>query len=107
MNVRRAFPLLLLGPAVVLIWGVTGSSQSPIPVVSYPDPDIGVNTLEARKKAQLETVNQFGVFHDFHFEDKLKESGITFVNRVVDDAARTSCASPETENENAAPEVSL
>jgi enediyne biosynthesis protein E4 len=89
MNVRRAFPLLLLVPAVVLIWAVTGSSQSPIPVVSYPDPDIGVNTLEARRKAQMETAKQFGVFHDFHFEDKLKESGITFVNHVVDDAART------------------
>jgi hypothetical protein len=35
--------------------------------VRYPDPDIGVDTLAARKKAQLETAGQFKVFHDFQF----------------------------------------
>ena len=41
----------------------------------------------ARKQAQIETEKQFKVFYQFHFTDKLKESGITFVNHVVDDAA--------------------
>lgn len=54
----------------------------------FPDPDIGVDTLEARKQAQLATVDQFKVFYQFHFTEKVKESGITFVNHVVGDSAR-------------------
>ncbi len=55
---------------------------------NFPDPDIGVNTLAARKQAQMETANQFQVFYGFHFTDRVKESGITFVNHTVDDTAR-------------------
>jgi hypothetical protein len=36
----------------------------------------------------METANQFKVFYQFHFTDKLKDSGITFVNHTVDDTAR-------------------
>jgi hypothetical protein len=57
--------------------------------VSQPDPDVGVQTLAARKKAQMQTVNQFKVFHDFQFTDRIKESGITFVHRIVNDAGKT------------------
>jgi hypothetical protein len=57
------------------------------PQVRFPDPDIGVSTLNARARAQRATVDQFKVTHDFQFIDRVKESGITFVNRVVDDAA--------------------
>jgi enediyne biosynthesis protein E4 len=56
------------------------------PQVRYPDPDTGVDSLAARAKAQQQTVDQFKVFHQFHFTDKVKESGITFVEHVVDDA---------------------
>jgi enediyne biosynthesis protein E4 len=55
--------------------------------VRYPDPDVGIDTLAARAKAQEQTIAEFKVFHQFHFVDKLKESGITFVHHVVDDAA--------------------
>jgi hypothetical protein len=66
--------------------GATPSSEPAKPVeVLYPDPDIGVDTLAARKKAQLETVGQFKVFHDFQFTDNLKESGITFIQHSVAD----------------------
>ena len=44
--------------------------------------------MKARAEAQLSTVDQFRVFHDFQFTDRLMESGITFVNRVVDDGAK-------------------
>ena len=44
--------------------------------------------LEARAAAQRRTVDQFRVFHDFQFSDRRAESGITFVNRVVDDGAK-------------------
>jgi len=57
--------------------------------ISQPNPDVGVQTLAARKKAQMQTVNQFKVFHDFQFTDRIKESGITFVHRIVNDAGKT------------------
>src|SRR4029077_19045391 len=66
--------------------GATPSSEPAKPVeVRYPDPDIGVDTLAARKKAQLETAGQFKVFHDFQFTDSVKESGITFIQHSVAD----------------------
>src|ERR1700693_230533 len=57
------------------------------PQVRYPDADAGIDSLAARARAQEEHGNQFRVFHQFHFTDRVKESGITFVNHVVDDAA--------------------
>ncbi len=58
-------------------------------VVRYPDPDIGEQTLDARGAAQLAAADELGVVHGFRFVDQLPNSGITFRNRVVDDAART------------------
>ncbi len=49
--------------------------------------------LESRRSAQLATVDAFGVFHDFQFVDRLAESGITFRNKIVDDAGRDYLAS--------------
>jgi enediyne biosynthesis protein E4 len=66
---------------------VTASSES-VPQVRNPDPDIGVKSLDARKKAQMETANKFKVFYQFQFTDRVKESGITFVQDAVDDATR-------------------
>jgi enediyne biosynthesis protein E4 len=53
------------------------------PEVSYPKRDMGLEAIPARKKAQLESASQFKVPYDFQFRDALKESGITFVNRVT------------------------
>jgi tetratricopeptide (TPR) repeat protein len=53
------------------------------PQIFYPDPDVGVFSLPERKKAQLANVDQFKVFYQFQFTDKLKESGITFVRDLV------------------------
>ena len=36
----------------------------------------------------METIKQFKVFYQFHFTDKLKESGITFVYHAVDDITK-------------------
>lgn len=54
----------------------------------FPDPDVGVDSLDARKQAQMQTVDQFKAFYQFHFTEKLKESGITFVQHPVDDSAK-------------------
>ena len=64
-------------------------SQSAGAKVLHPDPDIGVASLAARKKAQMQAVNQFKVFYQFQFTDQLKQSGITFVHRIVSDAGKT------------------
>jgi hypothetical protein len=64
-------------------------SQNTTTQVRYPDPDIGTDSLPARKKAQIATANQFKVFYQFQFTDKVKESGITFVHRIVGDAGKT------------------
>jgi len=53
-----------------------------------PAPDEGVAALDARKEAQLASTRQFKVDYGFRFTDTLKESGITFVHRIVDDAGR-------------------
>jgi hypothetical protein len=96
----RYFRLELEGTAVklraivlpsLIVFGVAAAalepakSARPVPV-PYPDPDIGVASLAARAKAQRETVDQFKVFYEFQFQDKVKESGITFRHRIVDDA---------------------
>jgi hypothetical protein len=81
------WPLLavsLLLSAALLVLG--GASRDSVPQVRYPQPDIGVDTLAARKQTQADTVDQFKVFYRFHLTDKVKESGITFIHHIVDDA---------------------
>jgi enediyne biosynthesis protein E4 len=56
------------------------------PKVRYPSED-ATALLTARKQQQLKTVGEFKVYHDFQFEDKLPQSGITFFDHIVDDAA--------------------
>jgi enediyne biosynthesis protein E4 len=71
--------------AAALLVPVNTSSQS-TPDVRYPDPDVGVDSLAARQKAQLDTADRFKVFFKFRFTDALKDSGITFFHHMVDDA---------------------
>ena len=56
-------------------------SQS-IPDVKFPDPDVGVDSLAARRKTQVDTADQFKVFYKFRFTDALKDSGITFFHHM-------------------------
>ena len=62
------------------------ADQSDIPEVRHPKVDVALDTMDARIKAQRETIRQFKVFYDFQFTDKLKESGITFKHRAVPEA---------------------
>jgi enediyne biosynthesis protein E4 len=82
-------PILLVGALALFATAFhpPGRSSESVPQVRYPDPDIGIDSLSARAKAQEQTASEFKVFYQFHFTDKLKESGITFVHHVVDDAA--------------------
>jgi enediyne biosynthesis protein E4 len=60
--------------------------SEPMQQIRNPDPDPGEKSLDARKKSQLETVQNFKVFYQFQFTDKVKESGITFVHHAVEEA---------------------
>ncbi len=44
--------------------------------------------LEVRRQAQVDSARGLDVFHDFRFEDRLEQSGITFRNEVTDDSSR-------------------
>src|ERR1700688_5154417 len=75
----------LLGTSLILIFSASlcaslAAQETTPPVVPFPQNDPGLAALAARKQAQLDSVNQFKVFYQFHFTDKLKESGITFRN---------------------------
>ena len=84
---------ILASTAAVTIVALQGAAQRGVPpaagptTVRYPTTDIGVSSLGARAKAQRDTA-AFKVDYDFQFTDRVTDSGITFVNHVVDDAAR-------------------
>src|SRR5204863_372482 len=79
-------------PVVVLAAGLAAAcrgASAPAPIeVRTPNPDVGADTLAARRTKQIESARGIRAFHDFQFTDKLPESGITFVHRIVDDAGR-------------------
>ncbi len=54
----------------------------------FPDPDPGVAALPERQREQLAHAGEIAALHDFHFTDRLPESGITFVHQAVDDSGR-------------------
>ena len=58
------------------------------PDIYWPVDVNEVSWMKARSDAQFQTVDDFNVFIDFQFMDRFPESGITFVNRVVDDATK-------------------
>jgi hypothetical protein len=72
-----------LGPAPAAQRGTSSAAQASVQV---PSLDLGAETLAARANAQRATVDRFNVAYDFQFTDRVKESGITFRHRVVDDA---------------------
>src|SRR5580692_11162149 len=79
--------------AVLACAGCTGpfasvhaADEAKRPEVRYPRVDVALDAMNERAKAQRETIQQFKVFYDFRFTDKLKKSGITFVHHAVPEA---------------------
>ena len=66
---------------------IGAQDSSPPQVITMPE-DLGGGTLEARRQAQLATIDRFDTFFFFRFSDRLAESGIDFRHRVVDDAGK-------------------
>jgi len=67
---------------------MAAGGASRLPEVRIPAVDVGTDTLAARAEAQRRTIAEFQVFHDFQFEDRAAESGITFVQRPTDDSGK-------------------
>ncbi len=65
-------------------WALGG----PAPQVKIPVVDEGTDTLPARAAAQQKDAASIRVVHDFHFQDRVAESGITFVQHPTDDAGK-------------------
>jgi hypothetical protein len=83
--VRR--PPALASMCAAVLAGACGSPPPKPPVeVRTPNPDVGVDALAARRKAQTDNAAQSGVFYRFQFADRVKDSGITFVHHIVEDA---------------------
>ncbi len=78
--------VLACAGCISVLGSMQAANEPNVPEVRYPRVDIALDTMEARVKAQRETIQQFKVFYDFQFTDKLKESGITFVHHAVPDA---------------------
>ena len=59
--------------------------------IYWPEEKLILNppSMKERANAQAKTVNRFKVFHDFQFTDRLPQRGITFMNRVVQDAGKS------------------
>jgi enediyne biosynthesis protein E4 len=77
-----------VGPrTTTLLIVLAAVAPTPAPV-RFPDPDVGVASLPARGRAQLEAARGLQVFHGFRFEDRVRQSRITFVHRAVDDVRK-------------------
>ncbi len=59
--------------------------QEPFP---FPEDVMKPSWIEARQQLQLASAARFQVYHDFQFTDQVEASGITFENRIVDDAGK-------------------
>ena len=85
---RQPVLIWLLVAATAGACGGAGAPASAPAQVRTPNPDVGVDTLAARRKAQVDAADRIAAFHQFRFTDRLKESGITFVHHIVDDAGK-------------------
>ncbi|MBL47746.1 MAG: hypothetical protein CMP28_02210 [Roseibacillus sp.] len=54
----------------------------------YPEEIVSPPWVESRAELQIAGAGRIGFFHDFRFSDEVVESGITFKNRIVDDAGK-------------------
>ena len=54
----------------------------------YPEGIINPSWLDSRKELQIASADNVSAYHDFQFQDTVEESGITFSNRIVDDAGK-------------------
>jgi hypothetical protein len=68
-------------------------SSAPSPTIRFVPEELGnpkwMSALRAMQPIQSGALAAVPVFHDFQFTDRRQDSGITFRNQIVDDAAKT------------------
>ena len=73
----------LLGVGLTLL--LRAQTLEPFP---FPSDVMKPSWMEGRKQLQLASTGQFKVKHDFQFTDDVVKSGISFENKIVDDAGK-------------------
>jgi hypothetical protein len=88
---RIALLLIVAATASALLVGRTAAAVSAqAPTIRFVPPDVeDAPWLRRIGDAQVKALAALPVFHDFQFTDRLVESGITYKNRIVDDAGKT------------------
>ena len=66
----------------------TSTGQTDPLQLPFPEEIVDPPWLESRRQAQLATAEQFNVFCDFAFSDRLEDSAIRFRNRITPDSGR-------------------
>ncbi|MDE2929175.1 MAG: CRTAC1 family protein [Acidobacteriota bacterium] len=68
--------------------GQEDGSRAAVQVLPIPDTVLAPEWMEIRGELQIEGKDTLGVFHDFRFSDRVEESGIEFLHRIVDDSGK-------------------
>ena len=76
---------ILVAAALLITLESVVAQVRQVPIGQQTDP---AGDAAARRSAQLSTLGQFKVFHDFRFKDRQPESGITFKHQCTDDSGR-------------------
>ncbi|RKY22242.1 MAG: hypothetical protein DRQ55_01525 [Planctomycetota bacterium] len=71
--------------------GTSAAAPAQDDPTQVPSPDSVVESgwMKAYEARQRESTDQFEVFHGFAYQDRTAQSGISFRNRIVDDAGRS------------------
>lgn len=84
------FSIMFSGALLLLpVQPLLAQDEDGITRIAQPRMILNPPNLEPRAKAQRATAAEFGVFNQFSFSDRIRESGITFQHRIVEDAAKT------------------
>jgi hypothetical protein len=91
---RRVTPTwwcgIVLALAAMVVACRSDGEKPAAPSVRLSPPQLADTArLTTLGQEQRKSASRFAVFHDFRFTDRLPESGITYRNRVVSDAAKT------------------
>ncbi len=75
---------------LLLLWQpLLGQDEEGITRIAQPRMILNPPNLGPRSEAQLATAKEFGVFNQFAFTDRIRESGISFQHHAVEDAGKT------------------
>ena len=68
--------------------GGSGEPEVSYKKFPYPEEIVSPPWVKSRGELQIAGAGRIGAFHDFKFSDGVAASGITFENRIVDDAGK-------------------